>query len=148
EFFTGNFIMADENGEYGFDFGEGSAEIKSYVLKATEDTYVNSLEYTAFDRVYSWRDVNYGSETRLRIANNAEHNYSIGGGFSVANYDKYAYIKFSGLSSMPASEEIVDAELRLYFTDLSATRFALAVPAATWSEATITWNNKPGIVQP
>src|SRR5690606_37447333 len=36
-------------------------------------------------------------------------------------------------------------ELRLYFTNLSATRFKLAVPAATWSETTITWNNQPGI---
>jgi hypothetical protein len=138
--FEGNFIIADENGEYGFNFGEGASQIKSYVLKATEDAYVNSLGYSAFGQVYSWRDVNYGSETRLRIANNAEYDYGVGR----TNYDKYAYIKFSGLSSIPASEEIVDAELRLYFTNLSATRFILAVPAATWSETTITWNNQPG----
>ena len=143
EFFIGNFIIADENGEYGFNFGDGSAQIKSYVLKATEDTYVNSLQYTTYDKVYSWRDENYGTETRLRIANGAEHNYSIGGGSGVAKYHKDAYIKFSGLSSIPASEEIVDAELRLYFTDLSATRFMLLVPRTAWSEGTITWNNQP-----
>jgi hypothetical protein len=138
ESFIGNFIIADENGEYGFGFGNGSAQIKSHVLKATEDTYVNSLEYTEYDVVYSWRDVNYGTETRLRIAYDAKH-------YTLVNYNKYAYIKFSGLSSIPASEEIVDAELRLYFTDLSATRFALVIPTATWSETTITWNNQPGV---
>jgi hypothetical protein len=140
--FEGNFIIADESGEYGFNFGEGASQIKSYVLKATEDAYVNSLGYAAFGQVYSWRDVNYGSETRLRIANNAEYDYSVG----QTNYDKYAYIKFSGLSSIPSTEEIVDAEMRLYFTNLSATRFMLVVSAATWSETTITWNNQPGSI--
>jgi hypothetical protein len=140
--FEGNFIVADENGKYGFNFGEGASQIKSYVLKATEDTYVNSLEYTAYDQVYSWRDVNYGTEAGLRIANNAEHSYGIGH----TNYHKHAYVKFSGLSSIPSSEEIVDAELRLYFTNLSATRFILGVPAATWPETTITWNNQPGTI--
>ncbi|RAJ87889.1 putative secreted protein (Por secretion system target) [Chitinophaga dinghuensis] len=106
------------------------------VIPVSEDTYVNSN--TADDG----RNANYGSSTQLRFR------YSQNSASSV--YNLITYLKFSlkGLG-LPAGTIIDSATMQgtVYYSQTGAGHMWHVLPVAnnTWTETTVTWNNKPGI---
>ncbi|NIG57409.1 DNRLRE domain-containing protein [Chitinophaga sp. Cy-1792] len=106
------------------------------VITASEDTYVNSN--TADDA----RNANYGSSTQLRFR------YSQSASTSV--YNLITFLKFSLKDlGLPDGTVIDSASLQgsIYFSQAGTGHMWHVLPVAnnTWTETTVTWNNKPGI---
>jgi len=149
--FEGNFILQNEDGSYGFDFGEGASQIKSYILKATRDAYVNSLKYEFYDddkgdEIADYTDDNYGSAKRLVVGNYKYNPYGTGPAYDV-EYLNRAYIGFD-FKAIPSTEEVINAELRLYRTSRTGSGTDIILrcfeqDGVGWTESGITWNNQP-----
>lgn len=112
------------------------AQSGTKVITALEDTYVNSN--TADDA----RNANYGSSTQLRFRYSQSSTSS--------PYNLITYLKFSlaGLG-LPAGTVIDSAFLQgsVYYSQSGAGHLWHVLPVAnnSWTETTLTWNNKPGI---
>jgi len=74
-------------------------------------------------------NTNYGSATTFRVKFSSTETH-------------YSYLRFV---VAPGSSTIVGATLRLYCTDGSADGGSVYLVSNSWSENTITWNNKPPI---
>jgi len=104
------------------------------VLNASEDAFVNSGNPGS----------NYGSDTRLRVGDND------GATLTPLNLnpgDREAFVKFD-LSGLESNLAVTNALFRAIQTDTSLVAggfdvYAVEGPAGTWSESTITWNNRP-----
>jgi hypothetical protein len=96
-----------------------------YTFNPTADAFV----------MQSDPNTNYNG-TELRVGNNANE----------ANYASRTFLRFN-LGSIPASEQITGATLRLYcyspYESRSLTIGAYNVSDNTWIENGITWNNQP-----
>jgi len=76
---------------------------------------------------------NYGSSEYVYVSGDSTFTY-------------YGYIKFD-LSSIPSGSAIVSAKLRLYgfyFYDAGTGNLEVYRVTGSWSESSITWDNKPG----
>ncbi|MFB3889272.1 MAG: DNRLRE domain-containing protein [Candidatus Bathyarchaeia archaeon] len=99
-------------------------------LNPTADSYVNSADPGA----------NYGSATSLYVGANAEQDY--------------AYMKFD-LATVPAGANIMSISLGVYLSGIygsisisPADTIRAYICPSSWTEAGITWNNKPDFQWP
>jgi hypothetical protein len=97
-------------------WGEASQALS--VLSATEDSYAHEGNASS----------TYGSSTSLYVKNEA-------------GVSRYAYVKFnvSGLSG------VTSAKLRLYGSASSNTNLMAYQTGDAWSEASLSWSNKPAV---
>jgi PKD repeat protein len=94
--------------------------LPSETFVAAEDTRVSSQDPTQ----------NYGSSSSLRVRSSPTGTYQ-------------SYLRFS-VGDL-AGQQVTGAVLRLYVTDPSTEGGMLTAAPGGWSEATLTWENAPGV---
>jgi CubicO group peptidase (beta-lactamase class C family) len=100
--------------------------------------------FTPVADAYAWdwygsnRDLNTGGATSLDVA-------SLG---DVSRDQRYSFLRFD-LSAIPAGSVVLATTLEMYLTDIDGTGVQtytkLEAVEESWSEMTLTWNNRPNI---